>query len=155
MIEENKQIRDGDKVFTDKGNGDGISRHPNPGRDDQQMATELNALSAPARRSSLRMAGVVITSTVIAVLAAALLVCGTQHARAQTAPTQVDNRAVENGPNNTKSATELNKELSNPISPMWSIAFQENTYLAEHVGWQFGSQCGECAVSTGAADITD
>jgi hypothetical protein len=40
----------------------------------------------------------------------------------------MDNRAAEEGPNNTKSATELNKELSNPISTLWSITFQENTY---------------------------
>jgi hypothetical protein len=51
-----------------------------------------------------------------------------QIARGQTAPTLVDNRTPEDAANDTKSATELNKELSNPISSIWSITFQENTY---------------------------
>lgn len=39
-----------------------------------------------------------------------------------------DNRASESLPNETKSLTEVNKELSNPISSIWAIAFQQNTY---------------------------
>jgi hypothetical protein len=39
-----------------------------------------------------------------------------------------DSRAAENLPTESKSLTEVNKELSNPISSIWAIAFQENTY---------------------------
>ena len=92
------------------------------------MATEVNAVSAPVRVSPRRMPRIVITPTAIAILAAALLVCGVQNATGQTAPPPVDNRADENAPNDAKSTTELNKELSNPISTIWSITFQENTY---------------------------
>jgi hypothetical protein len=39
-----------------------------------------------------------------------------------------DNRTAENQPDSTKSLTEVNKELSNPISSIWSLTFQQNTY---------------------------
>ena len=71
---------------------------------------------------------IVIRRTSIAALTAILLVSGSQHARAQTTPAPMDYVAAENAPNDTKSTTELNKELSNPISSIWSITFQENTY---------------------------
>ena len=59
----------------------------------------------------------------------ALCLLGTApRARAQTAPSSADYRAEENAPDATKSLTEVNKELSNPISTLWSITFQENTY---------------------------
>jgi hypothetical protein len=93
---------------------------------DPQMATVPQAVSTPARRSSPGRAFIVPTG--IAVLAAALLVCDLQNARGQTAAAPVDNRAAENAPNDAKPTTELNKELSNPISTIWSIRFQENTY---------------------------
>lgn len=32
---------------------------------------------------------------------------------------------------NAESATELNKQLSNPVSSLWSIAFQQNNYLID------------------------
>jgi hypothetical protein len=96
--------------------------------DDQQMATEMNSFIALARLSPPRMHRIVIRRTSIAVLTAILLVSGSQRARAQTTPAPVDYRAAENAPNDAKSTTELNKELSNPISSIWSITFQENTY---------------------------
>ncbi len=80
------------------------------------------------RRSPPGRSRILVACATIAVLAATLLVCGTQRARAQTAPAPVDYRAAENTPNDAKSVTELNKELSNPISTIWSITFQENTY---------------------------
>jgi hypothetical protein len=72
-----------------------------------------------------------------------LLLCGGGRAVAQTAQNPpavassqsgsynvpaVDYRARENAPNENKSLTEVNKELSNPISTIWSLSFQENTY---------------------------
>jgi hypothetical protein len=39
-----------------------------------------------------------------------------------------NNRAAENVPTEAKSLTEVNKELTNPISSIWAIAFQQNTY---------------------------
>jgi len=39
-----------------------------------------------------------------------------------------DGRAAENAPDAAKSLTEVNKELTNPISTIWSLTFQENTY---------------------------
>jgi hypothetical protein len=61
-------------------------------------------------------------------LVAALLLCGTRRTLAQTASAPPDNRAAENLPTEAKSLTEVNKELSNPISSIWAIAFQQNTY---------------------------
>jgi hypothetical protein len=61
-------------------------------------------------------------------LLVALLLCGTRRTLAQTAPPPPDNRAAENLPTEAKSLTEVNKELSNPISSIWAIAFQQNTY---------------------------
>jgi hypothetical protein len=48
--------------------------------------------------------------------------------RAQTAPSSPDNRTAENEPVASKSLTEVNKELTNPISSIWSLTFQENNY---------------------------
>jgi len=51
--------------------------------------------------------------------------------QAQTASTVVfaaSQRAAESAPDDTKSLTEVNKELTNPISTIWSLTFQENTY---------------------------
>jgi len=55
-----------------------------------------------------------------------LLPCA--RARAQTSPSSPDNRSVENEPDTSKSLTEVNKELTNPISSIWSLTFQENNY---------------------------
>jgi hypothetical protein len=57
-----------------------------------------------------------------------LLVCWASVARGQSGPVAPDNRAVEMQPDETKSLTEVNKELSNPISSIWSLTLQENTY---------------------------
>jgi hypothetical protein len=66
--------------------------------------------------------------TCILVLVASLLLCRVSRAMAQSAPAPADSRAAENLPNDSKSLTEVNKELSNPISSIWAIASQENTY---------------------------
>jgi hypothetical protein len=50
------------------------------------------------------------------------------HAQSAMAAPTTDNRAAEDQPNEVKSLTEVNKELSNPISTIWSLTFQENTY---------------------------
>jgi hypothetical protein len=57
-----------------------------------------------------------------------VLLYGASHAAAQTAPNQapVDESQL---PDNQKSATEVNKELSNPISSIWALQIQENTYF--------------------------
>ncbi len=39
-----------------------------------------------------------------------------------------DQRAAEKAPDESKSLTEVNKELTNPISTIWSLTFQQNTY---------------------------
>jgi hypothetical protein len=57
-----------------------------------------------------------------------LVLFRTPCAKAQTASAPADSRAVESLPNEAKSLTEVNKELSNPISSIWAIAFQQNTY---------------------------
>ena len=49
-------------------------------------------------------------------------------ATAQTRSVPVDNRAPEDLPNGAKSLTEMNKELSNPVTTIWSLEFQQNTY---------------------------
>ena len=63
----------------------------------------------------------------IALLLLVLLI-GASHAAAQTAQNQppVDESQL---PDNQKSATEVNKELSNPISSIWALQIQENTYF--------------------------
>ncbi|HJU10936.1 MAG TPA: hypothetical protein VJ728_08660 [Candidatus Binataceae bacterium] len=61
---------------------------------------------------------------------AAILICWATAVCAQStglAPA-ADNRAAEHQPDETKSLTEVNKELSNPISSIWSLTFQQNTY---------------------------
>lgn len=47
---------------------------------------------------------------------------------ASTAVSPASERAAERTPDETKSLTEVNKELTNPISTIWSLTFQENTY---------------------------
>ena len=49
------------------------------------------------------------------------------NASAQTPPNPppVDESTL---PDNQKSVTEVNKELSNPISSIWALQLQENTY---------------------------
>lgn len=68
--------------------------------------------------------------TTIFAAAVAMQVCCASGVRAQsaTAALPADNRAAENMPDQAKSLTEVNKELSNPISTIWSLTFQENTY---------------------------
>ncbi len=38
---------------------------------------------------------------------------------------------AKGGETGEKSLTELNKELTNPISSLWSIAFQQNNYMLD------------------------
>ena len=71
--------------------------------------------------------------TVCRVLAGVSLAClialfGAAQAMAQTMPNSplVDE---SNLPDNQKSATEVNKELSNPISSIWALQLQENTFF--------------------------
>src|SRR5262249_25299157 len=61
---------------------------------------------------------------------AALLMCCASRARGQNAglTSTANYRAAERQPDETKSLTEVNKELSNPISSIWSLTFQQNTY---------------------------
>ena len=92
------------------------------------MAVEMKVLCGRVRRSSSRTFWLAIRRTGATILLAALLVCGPQRAHAQTAPAPFNYRAAENGPSDTKSATELNKEVSNPISSIWPITFQEDIY---------------------------
>jgi hypothetical protein len=81
-------------------------------------------------------------------LVAAFVICWTSHAIAQTtnqppaltvqgatpsnAPAQsleqeIDSDVAEAG-NGKASLTEVNKELSNPISTIWALSFQQNTF---------------------------
>jgi hypothetical protein len=46
--------------------------------------------------------------------------------QAATAPPPVDESQL---PDNQKSLTEVNKELSNPISSIWALQLQENTFF--------------------------
>jgi hypothetical protein len=62
------------------------------------------------------------------VLLVLLLLCQAPWAIAQTTIGPGDNRAAEDLPTEAKSLTEVNKELSNPISSIWALAFQQNTY---------------------------
>jgi hypothetical protein len=55
----------------------------------------------------------------------------------------------EKQPDEAKSLTEVNKELSNPISSIWSLTFQQNTYWLTMPAGQaqteplfFGGHCG-------------
>jgi hypothetical protein len=60
------------------------------------------------------------------ILAAIALLCCTPRAMAQITPNPpIDESKL---PDEKKSLTEVNKELTNPISSIWSITFQENTY---------------------------
>jgi hypothetical protein len=65
------------------------------------------------------------------VLSTSLLLGRAPRAIAQNTPAPADSRAAENLPNDAKSLTEVNKELSNPISSICAIAFQEKYLLAE------------------------
>ncbi len=112
------------------------------------------ANGAPPRSLSRTTSGVVVRTVAISV-GAALLMSTTPRAGAQTGPASVDYRTAENAPNDTKSATELNKELSNPISTLWSITFHENTYWLNMPPWPCGSQPDKRTVSTRPSDITD
>jgi hypothetical protein len=81
-------------------------------------------------------------------LVAAFVICCTSHSIAQTtnqlpaltvqgatpsnAPAQsleqeIDSEVAEAG-NGKASLTEVNKELSNPISTIWALSFQQNTF---------------------------
>lgn len=62
-----------------------------------------------------------------AAAACVILLCGAPCALAQSAPepAPVDESKL---PDEQKSLTEVNKELTNPISGIWSIALQESTY---------------------------
>ena len=75
------------------------------------------------RTSTSYLAGVLGIALVLQFLCASISL-------AQSAGPQApsDERAAENQPDQTKSLTEINKELSNPISTLWSVTFQENTY---------------------------
>src|SRR5215472_4537634 len=66
----------------------------------------------------------------IIAMATILLVWCSSRVLAQSAGINppMNNRAAESQPDETKSLTEVNKELSNPISTIWSLTFQENTY---------------------------
>jgi hypothetical protein len=92
------------------------------------MAPEMSLFSSATHLSTSRIVQIVIVRITITLVVWAALAYWAQIARGQTAPTSVDNRTPEDAPNDTKSTTELNKELSNPISTIWSITFQENTY---------------------------
>ena len=60
------------------------------------------------------------------ILAAIALLCCTPRTMAQITPNPpIDESKL---PDEKKSLTEVNKELTNPISSIWSITFQENTY---------------------------
>ena len=87
----------------------------------------MNHFSLAARRAAPGTAHTIIIHMGMVVMIGAIVAGGGQSARGQTAPVPADNVAAENAPDDTKSATELNKELSNPISTLWSITFQENT----------------------------
>jgi hypothetical protein len=93
--------------------------------------------------------------TVALSVVAVLLMCTPPRVGAQASPASVDYRAAEDAPNDTKSATELNKELTNPISTLWSIHVSRKHVLAEYAGGPFGAQFCERAISAGVADITD
>lgn len=90
--------------------------------------------------------------TAYLLLSVVLLLLGRpSRAIAQTAADPADSRAAENLPTQSKSLTEVNKELSNPISSIWAIAFQENTYWAE----QARPKQRQSSVSTRASGVFD
>ena len=57
-----------------------------------------------------------------------VVICVANHAVAQSTPdpAPVDESKL---PDNKKSLTEVNKELSNPISNIWALQLQENTFF--------------------------
>src|SRR6202522_3457471 len=73
---------------------------------------------------------------VLAAMSLAWLVAlfGATQAMAQTTqnPAPVDESQL---PDNQKSMTEVNKNLSNPISTIWALQLQENTYFI-HPGFE-------------------
>ena len=71
----------------------------------------------------LRLASVVAIAAMLQVC----LVFGVAAQSALPAP-PLHNRAAEKQPDQQKSLTEVNKELSNPISSIWSLTIQQNTY---------------------------
>lgn len=54
------------------------------------------------------------------------LVVGNASAQTTPNPPPVDESTL---PDNQKSETEVNKELSNPISSIWALQIQENTFF--------------------------
>jgi hypothetical protein len=54
------------------------------------------------------------------------LVVANASAQTKSNPPPVDESKL---PDNQKSETEVNKELSNPISSIWALQIQENTYF--------------------------
>ena len=127
MTDERTQIRNVQSAVQNKEDCDQINH--DAGLDTRStMEPELSLFSSARHLSTSRIVPIVIVCVSITVVVWAALACWAQIARGQTAPTSVDNRSPEDAPNDTKSATELNKELSNPISTIWSITFQENTY---------------------------
>jgi hypothetical protein len=65
---------------------------------------------------------------VVAMTAALLLCPSGPRARTSGVAPPGDNRRAENEPDETKSLTEVNTELSSPISSIWSLTLQQNTY---------------------------
>jgi hypothetical protein len=76
----------------------------------------------------MRKARIVIIRKAITVVVRVISAGWVQSATAQTASLPADNVGAQNAPIHKKSATELNKELSNPISTLWSITFLGDTY---------------------------
>ena len=48
-----------------------------------------------------------------------------------TMPLWAADAPAKEGEAETESLTELNKELTNPITSLWSIAFQQNNYMLD------------------------
>ena len=88
-----------------------------------RMLSELLRAGGVMKRVRRRLATILAAAVVIQL-------CCASGARAQSAMavTPADERAAEKMPDQAKSLTEVNKELSNPISSIWSLTFQENTY---------------------------
>jgi hypothetical protein len=70
--------------------------------------------------------------TVALVAVLALLVAAYALAQTTPNPPPVDESTI---PDNQKSETEVKKELSNPISSIWALQVQENTYFI-HPGFE-------------------
>jgi hypothetical protein len=67
----------------------------------------------------------------VVLVAGLILLCSSVMVNAQTVanpPTATESVDESKLPDQKKSLTEVNKELTNPISSIWSITFQENTY---------------------------